>query len=538
MLVYVVLAAGLSVTSWLAWRASRLGPIGAYAVGGVLSWGLSGLLYFLATRVVPDNYANLIEYVWIPLFAGYVFFVFLLGSLPRPKKSPVWLYGLTVFPLAVFLLAQPYTDHKTQLAILFALQLLLLYYALPLWYALAQGQAPEGRAIWIPVLIFFGSGITIWFALTPGYDDTSMVLAATAWLLGLWLLVAGIELETSGRLVSLAHLTSVAIGFMSMWMLALNELCLGGSTPRNLQLKLWLVVTASLVGGLSVFLPLHLFKKRTEMRLTRWGSILSHLTTFLWKQANPTPEGMAQELLQLFRRGCDNVAGVRLAVFDDLLVGEKTAYGLTLRDHDLVLGRVYIYDWQKCDGMLKTVIPLASRRLGEVIHSFNWRSQAKTDPLTNLLNRRGLEINLHYVFERVTHEERSVTVAMLDLDYFKQVNDRFGHAVGDALLQAVAKVLESNLRNEDLAVRWGGEEFLVLLTDSDLSQAEQIFERIRDRIAALQIRKLAEPVTVSVGLAGGRVPRSMDEIYEWILLADAALNRAKENGRNRIEKDY
>jgi len=536
-LVYVVLAVGLVATAWLTWKASKLGPLGTHAAGGVLSWGISGLLYFMATRVVPESCKSLIEYVWLPLFTGYAFFIFLLGTLPRPKKFPLWLYGLVVFPLAAFLLTQPYTTHKTQLAILFALQLLLLYYALPLWYALAQGEASEGRAIWIPVLIFFGSGITIWFAVTPSYDDTTMVLAAITWLLGLWLLVAGLELEIKGRLVPLVHLTGVAIAFMTMWMLLMNQWCLGVAPRENLKLKMWFAIVTALIGGLSIFLPLYLFKQRSERRLARWSGILSRLTTFLWKQESPTPEGIARELFSLFRRGCDNVAGVRLAVFDDLIVGEKTSYGLTLKDRDLVLGRVYLRDTRECDGLLKNIVPLASQRLGEVIHSLNWRSQAQTDPLTGLLNRRGLELNVHYILDRAQSEKKPVTVAMLDIDRFKSVNDRYGHSVGDTLLQAVAEVLENNLRNEDLAVRWGGEEFLVILTDSDITQAEQVFERIRERIATLRVAGLDGPVTVSVGLAGSRIPRSTDEIEEWIQMADAALRRAKENGRDRIEKD-
>jgi len=536
-LVYAVLVAGVSITIWLTWRASRLGPLGFYAAGGVLSWGISGLIYFLATRVFSDRFPNLIEYDWLPLFAGYAFFIFLLASLPRPKEFPLWLYGLVLFPIGAFLMAEPYTVHRTQLTILFILQLPLLFYALPLWYALTQGEAPEGRAIWVPVLIFFGSGITIWFALTPTYDDTTMVLAAITWLLGLWLLVTGLELEISGRLVSLAHLTGVAVGFMAMWMLFLNQWCLGETPQSNLQLKLWFAIVVSLIGGLSIFLPLYLFKKRSEKKLARWGSILSRLTTFLWRQDSPTPAGIARELFDLFRQGCDNVAGVRLAVFDDLLVGEKTPYGLTLTDRGLALGRVYIYDEEKCDGLLETVVSLASQRLGEVIRSLKWRSQAQTDPLTGLLNRRGLELSLHYILDQTKLKERPVTVAMLDIDHFKSVNDKLGHMVGDTLLHTVAEVLENGLRGEDLAVRWGGEEFLVLLIDSDLSRAQIVFERIRNQISSLKIPGLDRPLTVSVGLAGSKTPKSVDEIYDWIEKADYALRQAKTSGRDRIESD-
>lgn len=536
-LAYIVLIAGLGVTAWLTWRASKLGPLGTYATGGIFFWGLSGLLYFLATRLEPNAFTPLTKYAWLPLFIGYVFFILLLGSLPRPKDFPLWLYILIIFPFGAYMLAEPYTIFKSQFTILFILQIILLYYALPLWYALAQGEAPEGRAIWIPVLIFFGSGISIWFAITPSYDDTTMVLAAITWLLGIWLLVAGLELETSGRLVPLTHLTGVAIGFMTMWMLFLNQWCLGRMPQDNLEIKLWFAVVSSLLGSLSIFLPLYLFKKRSEKKLARWGSILGSLATFIWKESTPTPEGIAKELFNLFHQGCDNVAGVRLTVFDDLLIGEKTTYGLTLKDRDLVLGRVYLYDKRRCDGVLKNIVPLASQRLGEVIRSLSWRSQAQTDPLTGLLNRRGFDLNVHYIIDRARSKQKPVTVAMLDIDHFKQVNDKFGHTVGDKLLQAVAEVLEKNLRGEDLAVRWGGEEFLVVLTDSDLHQAEQVFERIRQRISSLRVEGLNKPITVSIGLAGSRIPESTDEINDWIKAADTALRQAKENGRNRIEKE-
>ncbi|XOB99640.1 GGDEF domain-containing protein [Deinococcota bacterium DY0809b] len=177
---------------------------------------------------------------------------------------------------------------------------------------------------------------------------------------------------------------------------------------------------------------------------------------------------------------------------------------------------------------------MVGQRLGEVIRSLDWQIQAHTDPLTGLFNRRGFEVKLPYALERARRGQRAITLAMLDLDRFKRVNDRYGHAAGDVLLQAVAELLERNLREDDLAVRWGGEEFLVLLTDSDLQQAVQIFERIRARIAELRLTDIHERVTASVGLAGGRVPRDSSEVFRWILEADDALIRAKQEGRDRI----
>ena len=533
MFVYLALIAGLTATFWLTWKAYRLGPIGIYAAGGVFSWGISGLLYFLATKILINNY--IIQYVWFPLFLGCIFFILILSSLPRPKKYPRWLYALTAFPVFALGITLPYSEYKIQLIIMFILQLIIFHYAMPLWYALAQGEAPEGRAIWIPVLILFGSGVTIWYAVTPSYNEEAMVLATITWIIGLWLLVSGLELEVTGRLVPLAHLTGVAIGFMSMWMLMMNQWCLSANTQNNLELKMWFAIITALVSGLSIFLPLYLFKQRSERKLARWGGILNKLATFLWKQDAPTPAGIAQELYNLFRQGCNSVAGVKLAVFEGLLVGEETENSLLLQDRDIILGKVYLYDQHGCRGPLENIVPLASQRLGEVVRSLRWRSQAETDPLTGLLNRRGLDVNIHYVIDRAFSNQWPVTTAMLDIDYFKQVNDQFGHAAGDHLLQAIAKILESNLRNEDLAIRWGGEEFLIILSNNNMAQAKQILERIRKRISNLKINGINKTITISVGLAGSKIPKTIDEINNWIKSADTALRRAKEKGRNRVE---
>ncbi len=532
---YTLLVVGMSASLWIIWKATKLGPLSNLAVGGLFFWGIGGLFYFIGT-CFPE-YSKLHNYLWVPLFLGYASFILLVGSLPRPSRFPIWLYALAIFPVGAYLMALPYTADKIPLTIIFALELVLFYYALPLWYALALGEAPEGRSIWIPVLIFFGAAVSVWFSMTPIHSNSSIVMGAFAWTAAQWLLVSGLELETNGRPVSLTHLSLVAVNFMTIWMLILNQWCLSSPSIPYPTWKTWLAGVASLVGPLSVFMPLYLFKRRSERNLARWGGILSQLTTFLWKQENPTPESIALEIYKLFKQGCDNVAGVRLAVFDDLTIGERTGFGITLRDRDLVLGRVYLYDHESCLRLLEAMAALASQRLREVIHTLDWRSKAQTDPLTGLLNRRGFKINVHYAVEQAKQNRWPITVAMLDIDHFKAVNDKIGHAAGDALLQKIADVLQKNLRDDDLAIRWGGEEFLVLVADSNLDQAEQVFERVRQRIGKVRVSGVDKTISVSVGMAGGRTPDSVKVIEEWIERADEALRRAKQNGRNRIEKD-
>ncbi|WP_267386899.1 GGDEF domain-containing protein [Sphingomonas sp. GC_Shp_3] len=152
---------------------------------------------------------------------------------------------------------------------------------------------------------------------------------------------------------------------------------------------------------------------------------------------------------------------------------------------------------------------------------------AETDVLTGLRNRRGFLDAVAPLLQR----ERTSVMAMLDLDHFKTVNDRFGHDTGDRVLRAFAQRLEGGVRRSDLSARWGGEEFAVLLPDTALDEARDLIERIR---AGLRINPLEAgpgfPVTFSCGLA---VARDYGTLAQAMRRADEALYEAKRMGRDR-----
>ena len=522
------------VLAWLVVRTFRFPEVGRLVGTALALWASAWALHFAAVIGPWERSEPYKALLWLLLYAGYVPFVVLLRRFSQKVRAPLWIYAFALFPALFTLVVSQLSASSLHLHLLLLLQLLLIYYGLPSWYAVPLGRAPEGRALWLPVLIFVQIGISSWAALPSQTNHEGMILGFAIWTLSLWLIVEGLSLELSGKPITAAHLTLVITAFMAMWaMVVLNQLLSGLTSAASVQI----VALSSLVtwgGILSVVLPLYLFKVRSEAQLTRWSSILGDLALFPTGETPPTPESLARELFDLFRRACPNVVGLRLSVFDDLMVGERSRYGRTLEDRGIQLGRVYIGGDRRCGPFLKLLVPMAGQRLGEVLQSLNWQVQAHTDPLTDLLNRRGFEVKLPYVLERAVYGEKPVTMAMLDLDRFKRVNDRYGHATGDVLLQAVAELLERNLRENDLAVRWGGEEFLVLLFDSDLQRARQVFERIRDRIAELRLTDIHEAITASVGLAGGRVPRERADIFKWVLEADDALRKAKEEGRDRI----
>jgi len=164
------------------------------------------------------------------------------------------------------------------------------------------------------------------------------------------------------------------------------------------------------------------------------------------------------------------------------------------------------------------------------------REQATRDPLTGLFNRRHLEDSLSRELHRARRGKSTLCIAMLDLDHFKKFNDTFGHQAGDLLLRELGQVLREKLRKSDIACRYGGEEFVIVMPDSSLADTCQRVEEIRMLVKKLEIRygeQLLGAITVSAGIAGTREYGGIT-IREFLHAADTALYAAKQAGRNRV----
>ena len=165
--------------------------------------------------------------------------------------------------------------------------------------------------------------------------------------------------------------------------------------------------------------------------------------------------------------------------------------------------------------------------------------ETQHDPMTGLANRRAFERTLKLELERASRAGTSLTLALLDLDDFKVVNDTHGHLCGDRVLVALAGIILNNKRSYDLAARIGGEEFAVILPGSGLMQAEATMQRlideVRERKVVCEGVDKGVSVSVSVGLActKGRIPLSLERFLD---LADKALYEAKATGKDRIVK--
>jgi diguanylate cyclase (GGDEF)-like protein len=258
-----------------------------------------------------------------------------------------------------------------------------------------------------------------------------------------------------------------------------------------------IVVSSIIVAGYTFLTAAELRRERRKSLIRRWPAVfvpMLHGAIFLFPVALATlsPDG----------GGIHSVARGWIAVF---------AIEIVL----YVVGTAFI------------VLILAKDR---TVHLY--KTAATTDPLTGLLNRRGFFEAAGIVMRRGQKGMAPVSLLAFDLDHFKSINDRYGHAVGDTVLQLFAKVARETMRADDVIGRLGGEEFVALLAGS-LTDAAAAAERVRSALAAASIVRNGQHIaaTVSIGVACGSPLAVVDAL---ITHADAALYRAKAQGRDRV----
>lgn len=160
---------------------------------------------------------------------------------------------------------------------------------------------------------------------------------------------------------------------------------------------------------------------------------------------------------------------------------------------------------------------------------------AMHDGLTGLLNRRAIEEYAEAEFNMADRKKQAMSVILLDIDHFKNVNDRFGHKFGDVVLRQVAQTLKEDLRNYDRVGRWGGEEFLLILPGTELKDAVTVAERLRSKTAAVQTSlENGETFSIHISLGTACTTGQFQSLAKLIDAADQALYQAKQSGRNRV----
>jgi diguanylate cyclase (GGDEF)-like protein len=156
------------------------------------------------------------------------------------------------------------------------------------------------------------------------------------------------------------------------------------------------------------------------------------------------------------------------------------------------------------------------------------------DPLTGASNRRAGEARLEQAFSRWRRYGRSFVVLMIDCDHFRAVNDRCGHDAGDAVLVALVRLCRETLRETDVTIRWGGEEFLLLLPETSCDAALSVAERVREAIEAVKVEQNGNVIRITASIGVAEAAESDRGAEEAVGRADRAMYRAKSAGRNRI----
>ena len=245
------------------------------------------------------------------------------------------------------------------------------------------------------------------------------------------------------------------------------------------------------------------------------------------------------------RRKCDPVILLKNRAFT---IWEQRPYIFRFKNYRPITSSAE-YMYQNC-----TIFPLADTR-GQVTHlcfiiydvtdiavskieleSLNGRLRtlSKTDFLTQLYNRGHWESALEQEYKRVQRYEHQSTLLMCDIDHFKRINDTYGHTAGDIVIQKVADVIKSALRSTDVAGRYGGEEYAILLVDTPAAQAAALAERLLRSVEQSPIRYNDQQLNVTVSLGLAECLPEMANTRQWLEAADKALYQSKVDGRNRI----
>lgn len=251
-------------------------------------------------------------------------------------------------------------------------------------------------------------------------------------------------------------------------------------------------------------------------------------------ESGPTPEIEPDSLCEELRESAYPI------IKDDLGPGAgfRSWMGVPLRSKEEFLGAVFL--WHSTAGFFQGTDLYAVTAIAEFLavaihnnrHFRRAVSELQTDELTGFLTRRSFERRVEELWNGYCERYPTNAVAMMDIDRFKGVNDRYGHIVGDEVIRCFAGAIRDSLRRDDLIARYGGEEFVVILPDTSRAVAAKVMDRVRAACGSCRFDGVAETITVSIGVA---ICESGEDVHHVIGRADEALYRAKHQGRNRVE---
>jgi len=519
--------AALALTATIAGSGSRL-PAWRLAAVGSLLWTIEEGIWAIVRLSGGPAHLVLTD---VAAYGGTAFWVAALVLLSG-RRSPT-LLSLPFLPALGLLVWIDTRNVPLVQSLRFpVVDILLVLATLPALEAALRGRASEGRLLW--TFGFFVRALTAgtmsWLYAVPGLGHEFYVL----WLLPYAFVAIGVAMELSDQESGLWAVAATVVGLETVTGTMLIVLYRSGLISSSAAVGIVVLLAyVQFVGIMLVLLSDRQRRIHAERELKAWGEVIDRVITV--EPGELGTVGTLRALLEALAARMPNVSGVEVYADARLRAGEPHGYAFPLVSAGTEVGRLYFTGQPRETAVLDAVTPFLAGRIQQALDQAEWRTRAITDPLTGLLNRRGIDLHSTELLLRSRDHARPVTVAMLDLDHFKRVNDFYDHATGDWALRKVAGILERHLRQHDLAARWGGEEFLVMLYDADRSNAIEVVKRIRAELRSLSLRPIAWPLTLSVGIAGGEVADGAATLESWIRHADRALIQAKDGGRDRIE---
>lgn len=284
-----------------------------------------------------------------------------------------------------------------------------------------------------------------------------------------------------------------------------------------------------------------------NMRVKLWNGFMQN------HSAKESSEVLDQNIFDLFselpeawfRRKLQSVTVLHTAAFT---TWEQRPYLFRFKNYRPVTGLAE-HMYQNC-----TILPLTDAR-GQVNHlclivydvtevavnrlqlqkaNAQLHQISRTDGLTGLLNRKTWEQSLRHEFKRFQRYHHACSLIMFDIDHFKRVNDNYGHPAGDEVIRRTASTLLAGLRDSDVAGRYGGEEFAVILVDTDAAGAKVVAERLRTKIEASSVTYEKNIINYTISLGIAELTTKITDPTMWIDTADRGLYNAKRNGRNQV----
>lgn len=347
--------------------------------------------------------------------------------------------------------------------------------------------------VWAAILVFFG-GID-YLAYGPEQATHLGLLARVATLLGIVALIRrsyrSPEVATSGLAVSALEVAGYIAYFMVFFL-----------RPDLLVYSLGVIMV--MIIALFVFIPNQLYPATLVAAFAVLGTLV---------------------VMGLLGASAEELFGVFLLLVVPAFLG--------------FFAGIRLQRMQRQQFALLRQAEVANRQLNEEIEQrkllqHELQHQAITDPLTGLYNRRHFESLYERERQRARRDGTPLSLCLVDLDYFKRVNDEYGHEVGDRVLQFVAALLESGLRQSDIIGRLGGEEFVLLLPNTDLEEARELLERLRQTLHEQSATGIKESLEVRATFSAAPASPSEDSMSRVLKKADDALYHGKNQGRDCV----